>query len=206
MEGQRVRIVDVPEAGVYAGRAGRVSGWSSLSGAPDHARTKHGPVIAVHADGSAESDIVYGVWFEETRETAWFPPHLFELLGMDDQTWRFWWTRRGESQLTLLLWAVWNPVGTCPPDEYEDYSLRVAELMREEYEADKPLAAKAAYDTAVQLERNKRWAASVERLAKLLQDVRTGEMEEIAEWRADVEAAQTLLEWHEWEMMEWDPD
>ena len=73
------------------------------------------------------------------------------------------------------------------------------------YEADVPLAAKAAGDNGVQLVRNKGWAAGVERLAKLLQDVRTGDMEQIADWRADVEAAQTLLEWHEWEMMDADP-
>jgi hypothetical protein len=31
-------------------------------------------------------------------------------------------------------------------------------------------------------------------------------MEQVADWRADVEAAQTLLDWHEWEMAEADPD
>ena len=125
---------------------------------------------------------------------------------MDDTAWRFWWTRRGESQLTLLLWAVWNPIGTCPPNEYDIYSLRIAELLRKEHEADAFLAPNAAYDTAGQREQNKLWATGVERQAKLLQSVRTGEMEQVADWRADVEAAETILEWHEWEMMEWDPE
>jgi len=60
-----------------------VNGWSSLSGAPDHARTKHGPVIGAHVGGSAKSDVVYGVWFEETDEVAWFPPHLLDSLEDD---------------------------------------------------------------------------------------------------------------------------
>jgi hypothetical protein len=65
---------------------------------------------------------------------------------MDDAVWERWWTTRGEGQLTLLLWAVWNPIGTCSPDEYDYYSLGVAELLREEHEADAPLA-KAATTT-----------------------------------------------------------
>jgi hypothetical protein len=82
MEG-RVRIADVPEAGTFAGRVGEVNGWSSLSGAPDVARTREGPVMGAHVGGSARSDIVYGVWFEETTEVAWFSPHLLDRLDDD---------------------------------------------------------------------------------------------------------------------------
>ena len=71
----------MPEAGDYAGRVGEVNGWSSLSGAPDQARTKHGPVVGAYVGGSARSDIVYGVWFEDTTEVAWFSPHLLDGLG-----------------------------------------------------------------------------------------------------------------------------
>ena len=124
---------------------------------------------------------------------------------MDDAPWNDWWNTRGERQLTLLLWAVWNPIGTCPPGEYESYSPRVAELLRQEHEADIPFGA-GADNQAVQLERNKLWAAGVERVAKQLAEWRTEEMGLISEWRADVEAAQTLLDWHEWEMMDADPD
>jgi hypothetical protein len=84
MEGRQVRIADIPEAGVYAGRIGQVNGWSSLSGTPDSSRTKHGPVVGAYAGGSARSDIVYGVWFVDTDEVAWFSPHLLDALG-DDQ-------------------------------------------------------------------------------------------------------------------------
>jgi hypothetical protein len=83
VEGRRVQIADVPEAGEYAGRVGQVNGWSSLSGAPDEARTDHGPVVCAYVGGSARSDIVYGVWFEETNEVAWFPPLLLDALGDD---------------------------------------------------------------------------------------------------------------------------
>ena len=83
MDGRRVRIADLPEAGAYAGRVGQVNGWSSLSEAPDRARTEHGPVIGAHLGGSAKSDIVYGVWFEDTDEVAWFPPSLMDLLSGD---------------------------------------------------------------------------------------------------------------------------
>ena len=57
-----------------------MNGWFSLSGAPDTSRTKHGPVIGADMGGSAKSDIVYGVWFEETEEVAWFSPNLLDAL------------------------------------------------------------------------------------------------------------------------------
>ena len=69
-----VQVAEVPEAGVYAGRVGHVNGWSSLSGAPDSARG--GPVVGAQVGGSDSSDIVYGVWFDDTGEVIWFSPHL----------------------------------------------------------------------------------------------------------------------------------
>jgi hypothetical protein len=124
---------------------------------------------------------------------------------MNADDWESWWTTRGEAQVTLLLWAVWNPIGTCPPDEYDHYSPRVVEPLREAHEADLPLVTQP-YSDAVQLERNKLWTASVERVAHLLADWRSTEMELPGDWRADVEAAHTLLDWFEWEMNEAEPD
>jgi hypothetical protein len=71
-----VRIADLPEAGSFAGKVGWIGGWSSLSGAPDSARD--GPVYGTHLGGSDKSDLVYGIHFDDTRETAWFSPHLLE--------------------------------------------------------------------------------------------------------------------------------
>ena len=78
---RQVRIADAPEAGNYAGRAGTLNGWSSLSGAPDEARTKDGPLVGAPVGGA---DVVYRVWFKETDESAWFPPHLLD--GETDET------------------------------------------------------------------------------------------------------------------------
>jgi hypothetical protein len=40
-------------------------------------------VVGAHLGGSERSDIVYGVWFEDTDEVAWFSPHLLDTLGDD---------------------------------------------------------------------------------------------------------------------------
>jgi hypothetical protein len=74
MEERWVRIADLREAGAYAGRTGRVGGWSILGSAPDSARD--GPVIGAHVGGSDKSDVVYGVNFDDGM--AWFAPHLLE--------------------------------------------------------------------------------------------------------------------------------
>lgn len=76
MSGKWIRVADVPESGPFGARLGWVGGWSSLSGAPDSARG--GPVFGAHMGGSNKSDIVYGVHFDDTGETAWFAPHLVE--------------------------------------------------------------------------------------------------------------------------------
>jgi hypothetical protein len=124
---------------------------------------------------------------------------------MSASEWDTWWTGRGEPQLTLLLWAVWNPIGTCPPDEYSSYSSRVVEVLREQHEADLPLVATASDDDRVQLQRNALWAEGVERLANLLAQWRSTQMEIPADRSADRHAAETLMDWYEWEMMDTDP-
>jgi hypothetical protein len=72
-----VRIADLPEAGPFAGRVDWVGGWSSLSGAPDSARGDL-PVYGTHLGGSDKSDLVYGIHFDDPRDSAWFSPHLIE--------------------------------------------------------------------------------------------------------------------------------
>jgi hypothetical protein len=89
---------------------------------------------------------------------------------MQSKAWDDRWHSRGEGQLTLLLWALWNPIGTCPPDEYASYSPAVAAILREEREMDSPLAQKAFDDNRIQLERNALRETAVQRLANLLAD------------------------------------
>lgn len=115
--------------------------------------------------------------------------------------WDEWWSQRGEEHLTLLLWAVWNPVGTCPPNEYAIYTSTVAAVMREAHEADAPLAARAD-DSSIQVQRNVLWNESVERLATLLGDLRWSRMSQPPEPGIDRHAAETLLDWLEWEMQD----
>lgn len=41
-----------------------------------------------------------------------------------------WWTNVGEAELTLILWAAWDPIGMVPRDEYEWYVPRIFEMLR----------------------------------------------------------------------------
>lgn len=115
--------------------------------------------------------------------------------------WDRWWRSTGNRDLTLLLWAVWNPIGTCPLDEYENYGPMVARMLRQAHEADMPLAEQAD-DDDVQRERNRLSAQAVERLAAALAEVRTAQMGLPSDTTADQRAASILLDWHEWSMMD----
>jgi hypothetical protein len=117
--------------------------------------------------------------------------------------WDRWWRSTGNRDLTLLLWAAWNPIGTCPLDEYESYSPMVASMLRQAHEADMPLAEQAD-DDDVQRERNQLSAQAVERLAAALAEVRTVQMGLPSDTTADQRAASILLDWHEWSMMDLD--
>ena len=117
--------------------------------------------------------------------------------------WDRWWRSAGNRDLTLLLWAVWNPIGTCPLDEYADYAPTVARILREAHEADLPLAERAEEDS-VQRERNRLQEQAVERLAAVLAEIRAEQMELPPDTNADQHAASVLLDWHEWSMTELD--
>jgi hypothetical protein len=42
-----------------------------------------------------------------------------------------WWKQRGRDDLTLVLWAAWDPIAAgVPLDEYADYSDRLLTLLR----------------------------------------------------------------------------
>jgi hypothetical protein len=43
--------------------------------------------------------------------------------------WRDFWSSGGARELTLLLWAVWDPIGGGPVGDYTDYATRVATLL-----------------------------------------------------------------------------
>jgi hypothetical protein len=124
---------------------------------------------------------------------------------MDNEGWAQWWESRGKAHMELLLWALWDPIGGVPLDEYSDYCDHVVQVLREASEADAPLAERAT--TSAQLERNALWVSSVERLARRLADLRGTQMglpldAETERHHRETErhAAEKLLEWFEWEM------
>jgi hypothetical protein len=54
--------------------------------------------------------------------------------------WNVWWQKRGDETLSLLLWAVWNPIGPVPLDEYAGYTARIVSVLRRAYDADQELS------------------------------------------------------------------
>jgi hypothetical protein len=99
------------------------------------------------------------------------------------EDWNDWWRRRGDERLSLLLWAVWNPIGPVPLDEYASYTDQVASLLRRGYEAEEV-------------------AGLDEELVNLLEKLRTQHMGMPQNPDADRHAAGTLGEWYMWEMEE----
>jgi hypothetical protein len=119
------------------------------------------------------------------------------------EAWREWWRQRGEERLSLLLWAVWNPIGPAPLDEYEDYTGEVVRVLEKAHVADEELSPPGSDpDDAIQRQRNALYASAVHELATLLGRIRIEEMEMPSNPDGDHRAAETLLEWYEWEMSE----
>jgi hypothetical protein len=114
--------------------------------------------------------------------------------------WKDWWRKRGEERLSLLLWALWNPIGPVPPDEYDNYTGRVVSVLRKAYEADIDVGAYGIPSTADQLQRNALSAASVAELAGLLGRLSAQQMEVAPDPDTDYRTAETLLDWYAWEM------
>jgi hypothetical protein len=117
-----------------------------------------------------------------------------------EESWASWWEGRGRAQLELLLWALWDPIGTVPLDEYKSYCDPVVQVLRELNETDAPLAERAALDKQAQLQRNALYKTSVERLAELLAHLRTSQMQEFLDTTTERHAAEKLLDWYHWEM------
>jgi hypothetical protein len=68
----RVFILDVFEAGKFAGREGEVYGWSVPSSS--------GVAPVIGARKGRDEDFAYSVYFEDTGEQEWFAPHLVKLI------------------------------------------------------------------------------------------------------------------------------
>jgi hypothetical protein len=115
--------------------------------------------------------------------------------------WKDWWRRRGDDRLSLLLWAVWNPIGPVPLDEYESYTAQVVRVLKEARQADLELLPIGREpDDSAQRRRNKLYAASVAELATLLGVLRQEQMGMPPNADADRRTAETLLAWYGWEM------
>jgi hypothetical protein len=119
-----------------------------------------------------------------------------------DEAWQTWWRSRGEEHLTLLLWAIWNPIGPVPLDEYESYAPPVARILAESEAEDRRFFREGDDDfsEAIQRQRNALYARAVERLASHLSEIRTLQIGMPADLDADRRVAETLLDWYGWEM------
>jgi hypothetical protein len=52
--------------------------------------------------------------------------------GEQLRDWSRWWQRRGAEQLSLILWAAWDPIGAgVPRDEYDGQALTLGRELRE---------------------------------------------------------------------------
>lgn len=103
----------------------------------------------------------------------------------------------------MLLWAVWNPIGPVPLDEYDGCSGQVVSVMRRAADADRELTASApTISDFTQRQRNKLYEEAVEELSRLLSSLRGQQMGMPAAPGADHRAAETLLDWYGWEMNE----
>jgi hypothetical protein len=112
-----------------------------------------------------------------------------------------WWKSRGHRDLTLLLWAVWNPIGTCPLDEYDSHSLTIAGLLRKAHDLGGELARQADADETQSVRDDLR-TETVELLATALAKIRTNAIGLPPDPLADQRAASVLFDWYEWSMEE----
>jgi hypothetical protein len=86
--------------------------------------------------------------------------------------WANWWKRQGERELSLILWAAWNPVASgVPTDEFDSYASQVGRLLRER--------------------------AQVEAIERYLKDIRESMLGDHGPWDADAETAELLSVWYE---------
>jgi hypothetical protein len=115
---------------------------------------------------------------------------------MDRTAWDAWWRSRGEDRLTLLLWALWNPIGPVPLNEYAGYAGRLVSVLGRARTVDATLLLGGHADER-QLEDNHQWAASVEELASHLARERTTMMEVPLDPAVERHAAEVLLAWYE---------
>ncbi len=97
------------------------------------------------------------------------------------------------------MWALWNPIGFVPLDEYSWYCEPVVQALREAADADAELSEGAMQDNDAQRERNTLWESSVDRLAALLAGLRTSRMGVPLDVEVERQAAERLLEWYWWE-------
>jgi hypothetical protein len=111
--------------------------------------------------------------------------------------WDAWWESRGHRDLSLLLWAVWNRIGTCPLDEYESYGPALADVLRKAHEIDEEPIPEAGENEA-QRARNTLRTETVDLLTTMLGAIRTTAMELSRDDATDMRAASLLFDWHEW--------
>ncbi|HEY2742888.1 MAG TPA: hypothetical protein VGI69_11995 [Gaiellaceae bacterium] len=115
--------------------------------------------------------------------------------------WADWWRKRGDERLSLLLWAVWNPIGPVPLNEYANYTGQVVSVLRRAYDDGQELwPSGSTWGDGLQERRNEHAAASVKELASLLDGFRCDRMGGASNPDADRAVAKTLTEWYRWEM------
>ena len=87
------------------------------------------------------------------------------------RTWAHWWNRRGARELSLILWAAWNPVAFgVHDDEFDDFVGPIGSALRD--------------------------GADVEDVEAVLAQLRRDRLGEDREWRADVDTAELISIWY----------
>ncbi|HEX4526283.1 MAG TPA: hypothetical protein VH108_06020 [Gaiellaceae bacterium] len=115
--------------------------------------------------------------------------------------WKDWWRRRGQDRLSLLLWAVWNPIGPVPLDEYTSYTGTVVTILPKAHAADQNLTGGGNdFSDFVQRQRNKLSESTVGELLTVLANLGEKHMGMPPNTEADRRTAETLLDWYDWEM------
>ena len=107
----------------------------------------------------------------------------------------------GARSLSLPLWALWNPIGPVPLDEYRSYSGSLVTILQKAQAADQELTGGSNdFNDFVQLQRNQLSQSATDELAALLATLRDQQMGMPPDADADRHTAEILLDWYHWEM------
>lgn len=112
----------------------------------------------------------------------------------DAPEWKEWWSSIGQRELRLILWALLDPIGNVPRDEYDSYVPRLWDLLRIHARVLRDAPADDGTEAAFA-----EWAARVQAsegtVARQLSEWRTDAMGLSARLEFDQAVAEKLSDW-----------